>query len=54
MVLRFSELAMQHRMEAIGEIIMEQGYPTILCLQVSQSLGNFQAMCARKPKAALV
>ena len=33
MVLRFDDLGMQHRMDAIGEIIMEQGYPTILCLQ---------------------
>ena len=38
MVLRFDDLGMQHRMDAIGEIIMEQGYPTILCLQASQSI----------------
>ena len=34
-MLRFADLAMDHRMEAIGEIIMEKGYPTILCLQAS-------------------
>ena len=38
MVLRFDDMGMQHRMDAIGEIIMEQGYPTVLCLQASQSL----------------
>ena len=35
--LRFDDLGMQHRMDAIGEIIMEKGYPTVLCLQASQS-----------------
>ena len=45
MVLRFSDLAMQHRMDAIGEIIMEKGYPTVLCLQACH-LGYLHSMCA--------
>ncbi len=32
---RFDDLHMEERMEAIGEIIMENGYPTVLCFQVS-------------------
>ena len=32
---RFEELYMEERMEAIGEIIMEAGYPTVLCFQVT-------------------
>lgn len=31
---RFDDLHMEERMEAIGEIIMESGYPTVLCFQV--------------------
>lgn len=33
---RFEELYMEERMEAIGEIVMEAGYPTVLCFQVGQ------------------
>ena len=29
---------MEERMEAIGEIIMEAGYPTVLCFQVTSGV----------------
>ena len=31
---------MEERMEAIGEIIMEAGYPTVLCFQVTLRVHN--------------
>ena len=37
---RFEELYMEERMEAIGEIIMEAGYPTVLCFQVISGVHN--------------
>ena len=47
MLLRFDDLGMQHRMDAIGEIIMEKGYPTVLCLQATQSPQQYPScMCS--------
>ena len=31
---------MEERMEAVGEIIMEAGYPTVICFQVIQGCHN--------------
>ena len=45
MLLRFDSLAMQHRMAAIGKIIMEKGYPTIICLQATQSPPQSSKLC---------
>ena len=48
---RFADLYMEERMEAIGEIIMEQGFPTVLYFQVNNYnfyvLTVFGVLCAR-------
>lgn len=49
---RFDDLYMEERMEAIGEIIMEQGYPTVLHFQVittSDANKHWSLVCESRP-----
>ena len=43
---RFDDLYMEERMEAIGEIIMEQGYPTVLYFQVITTSMSSQSLAS--------